>query len=770
LGEGENSFSVTARDAIGNESASVTVVVVLDTTAPEIPSVTSALFVNYDNYMLVGTKESNSSIRINGVEQIPIDDATTWQFNTTLSEGNNVYSITSQDVFGHESSPASITVVLDTSVPTKPTVTSALETNQTSYTLTGTKATNTSIWVDGQERINSNSATDWSWVTSLSEGENIFSIVSKNRFDTASLANLVTVTLDTTPPGPITNFTATPDEVIMDSGLRSENGALDLTWTNPTDSDFSGVRILRSSEGFAQGPEETASQKIEINFESGTSARDTDYRLLSGLPYYYTAYTYDNLGNFTTTPTLLQATPGMPGDLDHSFNAPRGYVRSEYMNFVGSQYITTTSNDSARAVAVQKDGKVVVVGNARNSYMDVYRFTRDGALDLTFNLAGKVDRLSSVWGPGYGIALQEDGKIVVVGSYFHESRGYEDMTVWRFTSDGKIDTSFNRFGYVTHDTGIKLEQDNMGSDVVVQPDGKIVVAGYGLDIVTNEKFMTIWRFTTSGALDTTFNGKGWATHNVSEISTATSLILQSDGKIVVAGSSNLPAENARMTLWRFTQNGQLDSTFNSSGIITYSNTPGSNDMSYANDLALQADGKIVVVGNSRIANNNVEMTIWRYTSAGVLDTDFNATGKASHSTGIVSFAGIDRTANADMGSSVLIQQDGKIVVAGEIRYESATLYDYQTADMALWRYLDTGVLDKTFNATGAVIMNHGTLFAPDFTFTTSFDQEYATDVALQTNGYKTNIIVVGASAGIGQYFMSLYYSNLQDLTVWRYLQ
>ncbi|MFV1983053.1 MAG: hypothetical protein ACC657_05880 [Thiohalomonadales bacterium] len=742
LNEGNNSFSVTSRDVVGNESTAATATVVLDTTPPAKPSVTSALLVNTSTYALLGNKDPGTSIWINGTEQVVANNDTVWSVSSTLVEGDNSYSITARDALGNETVALSVIVVLDTIPPSVPTITSNLRTNQISYTLTGTRESRSSILINGIEVVASGSRTTWSSVVTLSTGSNIYSVTSRDALGNESGILSVTVDMETIPPGQVTNFTAT----------KPRSTALRLDWINPGDVDFAGVRVLRSTANFATGHTDTIKQTNELQRNvSGF----TDSQLLNGVAYYYSAYAYDNYGNYSSSATTLKTIPGLPGDLDQSFNLPDGFT-------IFGLDKGPSFRDYGYAVAVQSDGKIIVVGSAYSDVgsddMAIFRFTSAGILDTTFNSVGYVTHdgagqgISNSTDKGLAVALQSDGKIVVAGYGQHRTGG-DVMVVWRYTQNGLLDSSFNGQGYVAHstgplidNTGVNTEQFDLAYAVAVQADGKIIVTGVGgvNTTIGSTKEMILWRFTTDGKLDTSFNTKGWATHNGAATAVANSyadakaMVIQTDGNIIVAGS-RWDANSRGMILWRYTTAGILDQTFNTTGFVTSNNA--TNDSAY--DVALQSDGNIVVVGDSWASGFDTQMIVWRYTSTGILDTNFNTTGWVTH-------PGVpDTTGYSNDARGVAIQADGKIVVTGNSDSTG------RNPDMTLWRYTNAGSLDTTFSTTGIVIGN-----------TSVSSNESAHGVVLQTEGNTTKIVVVGNTNivdGSNQGFGS------SDINLWRYL-
>ena len=199
---------------------------------------------------------------------------------------------------------------------------------------------------------------------------------------------------------------------------------------------------------------------------------------------------------------------------------------------------------------------------------------------------------------------------------------FRDFAVARYTPDGRLDTTFDVDGKVTTNFG---ESEANARSVVVQPDGKLVVGGYGLGDGFIYDFL-LARYNTDGTLDTTFSGDGkLSTDFSSPFDEGQSVTLQPDGKILVAGSTSLiPADGVSpsrklFALARYNADGSADTTFGVDGKVTTPIGPTSTGRA----VALQPDGKIVVAGNTTLTDN-AEFTLVRYNANGSVDTTFNA--------------------------------------------------------------------------------------------------------------------------------------------------
>jgi len=296
-------------------------------------------------------------------------------------------------------------------------------------------------------------------------------------------------------------------------------------------------------------------------------------------------------------------------------------------------------------VAIQPDGKIVVVGTATVSGMErfvVLRYTDAGALDGSFSGDGIATADFGAASRARGVALQPDGKIVVVGS----TDASTAIAVARFTVGGVLDSSFSGDGKVTLDFVWGVDE---GWDVAIQPDAKIVVVGSALLDVKVET--VVWRMLANGAPDTSFAAggvlPGVATVGFSHDSVGRAMALQSDGAIVVAGST---ADRTAVTLVRLLDDGSSDDSFACDCTKEKDFGEGVDE---GWDVAIRQDGRIVVAGSARVGGRD-ELVVLRYLADGTLDWSLGGGGYAS--------AGFVESA---FGRAMALGADGTIVVAGE---------------------------------------------------------------------------------------------------------
>jgi uncharacterized delta-60 repeat protein len=385
---------------------------------------------------------------------------------------------------------------------------------------------------------------------------------------------------------------------------------------------------------------------------------------------------------------LLMVLPGLaraaPGDLDPSFDGDGmstfGGLSSDVANAVlvqpdgklvlagygGGNFAVTRLNpagsfdtsfgdggvtgadfggaDFAYAAALQPDGKVVVAGHADvDKEIAVARFHPNGSLDGSFDPGGTDGPGKKTFGHGgwdiaNAVLVQPDGKIVVAGS----GNANVDFAVTRLNPDGSYDSSFDGDGIAAADFG----GSDIGYGAALQPDGKIVVAG---QTGSAESDIAIARFNPTGPADTTldrtFNGAGTKRFGYGGFDSARAVLVQRDGKLVVAGHGG---PNSNLAVTQLNPDGSFDTSFGDRG-TSWADFGG---IDFGNAAALQPDGKIVVAGER--SGGDDDFAIARLQPGGALDTTFSVDGRTT-----VNFGG------ADSGNAVALQADGRIVVAGD---------------------------------------------------------------------------------------------------------
>ena len=268
-----------------------------------------------------------------------------------------------------------------------------------------------------------------------------------------------------------------------------------------------------------------------------------------------------------------------------------------------------------------------------------------------------------------------------------------------------LDPSFDQDGIVVTDFGT---EEDICRDLALQSDGKIVVAGYN-----DDGLFALARYNSNGSLDNTFDGDGKVTTQIGTSGgRAHTVAVQNDGKILAAGYGYNGTDND-FAVARYNPDGSLDTSFDLDGIVLTNFAEFSNDRAF--DIILQSDEKIVVSGYNTDPDTDRDFALVRYNPDGSLDNSLNSTGKVSTPIQV----------GDDEAHSVLIQEDGKIVLVG-------FSFDFFIRNFTVVRYNTNGTIDDTFDADGIVT-----------TSITSYD-DAAYSSALQNDG---KIVIAGYTSG-----------------------
>jgi uncharacterized delta-60 repeat protein len=379
-----------------------------------------------------------------------------------------------------------------------------------------------------------------------------------------------------------------------------------------------------------------------------------------------------------------------------------------------------TFDDSARAVAVMPDGKIVVAGNCGEPIgFCLARYLPGGGLDPTFGSGGIVittfgDPLEIPYTEdrAYGVLIQPDGKIVAGGFCLlpvpNVGTNYL-ICVARYNGDGTLDTSFGGDGKAVMEVA---GSDGLGaSAIALQGDGKIVAAGLCSEMGGDFHFVfCLARFNSDGTSDATFDGDGFVTTAVASVdAVAYAVGLQGDGKIVAAGYCGLPSGDIDFCVARYNSNGSLDTSFDGDGIVVSAGP----SIDLSEELKIQRDGKIVVAGYCNDGRTSLDFCLHRYEPNGALDLSFDGDGKVM----------TDFNVGADFALGLAIQPDNKVVATGYCEPQPEHL------DFCLARYNPDGSLDPTFGDAGKA------------TADIAGDADIAYAIALQRDG---KMVVAGA--------------------------
>ena len=332
------------------------------------------------------------------------------------------------------------------------------------------------------------------------------------------------------------------------------------------------------------------------------------------------------------------------GQLDPTFNGTGTVVTP-----VGGTF------SQAWAVATDSQDRVLVGGTDGNDFV-VARYTQQGTLDPSFGTGGVTT--TNIGSSAYilSMAVDPQGRIVVGG---YANTGAVSALA-RYTDNGQLDPNFGTGGKVL--TPMGPSGMSQFSSIAIDPQGRIVAAGYaysGSDIG-----LALARYTDSGALDSTFGTGGKVLPTpVTVDDTGTSVAIDPQGRIVVAGHSG-PFPQEDWAIWRFTDGGSPDSSFNGSGRATVSLSSGTD---VANAVAIDAEGRILEAGSAYNGSND-DFALVRWTPAGTLDPSFGTAGKVMTGFGASSI---------DDAFAMVLDARQRPVLAG-----------YAGGDFGLARYVD----------------------------------------------------------------------------------
>ncbi|MGH8237431.1 MAG: Calx-beta domain-containing protein, partial [Steroidobacteraceae bacterium] len=367
-------------------------------------------------------------------------------------------------------------------------------------------------------------------------------------------------------------------------------------------------------------------------------------------------------------------------------------------------------------MALQADGKIVMVGGRFIDFV-LARFNADGSLDTSFGTGGKVT--TDIAG-GFAqeraraVAIQPDGKIVVAGESSLPS-GDLAVALVRYHADGTLDTTFGSGGKA-FDTPVV----GRAWDVAILPDGRIVVAGAAPVANNPQDFgdFLVARYTAKGTIDASFSSGGTVvTDMTSRTDLARNIVVQPDGALVVSGDPIGSDPSPRTAVARYSANGVLDPSFGPGGKVVIAGAL------VGRGLALQSDGRLVLVGSMAVQNVQNDFThfaVLRLNADGTFDDSFGTEGATTTS----------MTGLTDVAHAVALQADGRIVVAGE--------GNLVNPNFALARYNTDGTLDTSFAIDGKLVVDFFGL------------QDRAEGVVLQADGkIVAGGLVVNSTNGYG---------------------
>jgi uncharacterized delta-60 repeat protein len=402
-----------------------------------------------------------------------------------------------------------------------------------------------------------------------------------------------------------------------------------------------------------------------------------------------------------------------PGGLDLSFSG-NGWVRTYDVRGSGAP---NPPRRGALDVAVQRDGKILAVGRLQNGpseeALGAFRWLPNGDLDPGFGTGGQVIARSGSFDGAYAVAVQKDGKIVLGGD--GDCRRVACGVLVRLLATGQLDSGVGRSGIAIASSAVCPAAIR---ELAVQSDGKIVVAGSRPrnGPVDNDPMFAVARFRANGKLDRSFSGDGCVTVDLSNgDDRAHAVAIQPDGKIIAVGEGSLPggpSKVANFVFVRLHRNGTLDRTFSRDGVRTVDF--GRSEAAYA--VAVQANGRVVAAGLTGPGPNAGRDTVAlaRLRRNGAVDSSFGSHGRV-----------LLRSRFGGYAADLCVGPRGRILVAGMV-LEGA---ESQGSSWLLAALRPNGRLDRSFGGDGIVLGDFGTGY------------DWAGALALQPDG---KIVVAGS--------------------------
>lgn len=342
-----------------------------------------------------------------------------------------------------------------------------------------------------------------------------------------------------------------------------------------------------------------------------------------------------------------------------------------------------------------------------------------GDLNTAFGTSGVVTT-DFTGGDDFGRAAVMDGSGSIIVAGYTENLGvggggdYE-IALARYLPDGSLDPTFGTGGLVT--TDLSSGQDDLAEALVLDSSGNIIIAGRTQTGAATDQEFVLARYTSSGALDTSFGTGGFVVTDFNGTDDhAFSVTIDGAGRIVAVGIAN-----NNFGIARYLDTGALDTTFGTNGRVE-------NDIGFIKDearsVAVDSSGNIFVGGYyHQFVNNTTDFAVMKFDSAGVVDPNFMIPGFTANGAIATDFHGYD-----DLIHSIALDGSGDLIVAGNARYFSAS----RGNDIALAKYDGTtGALDPSFGNLGNGLSNYG---GPGF--------DWGYDIQFDSEG---RIVLAGAS-------------------------
>ncbi|MFC1855323.1 SBBP repeat-containing protein [Thermodesulfobacteriota bacterium] len=316
------------------------------------------------------------------------------------------------------------------------------------------------------------------------------------------------------------------------------------------------------------------------------------------------------------------------GTIDTTFGTSGVAVHHNAAGGNSTDYGWSITVDSAGRILVTGSSKNV----SANNDMVIWRYLADGTIDTTFGSSGVAVHNNAAGGnshdDGQSITIDSAGRILVAG-YSKNVSANNDMVIWRYLADGTLDTTFGTSGVALHNSAAGGNSHDYGLSITIDTAGRILVTGYSYNLSGNAD-MVIWRYLSDGTIDTTFGTSGVAVHHNASggnsLDYGRSITIDTAGKILVTGYSRNASANNDMVIWRYLSDGTIDTTFGTSGVVVDNSAAGGYGDDIGWSITVDSTGRILVTGQSYNLFGNADMVIWRYLADGTIDTTFGTSG------------------------------------------------------------------------------------------------------------------------------------------------
>jgi uncharacterized delta-60 repeat protein len=460
---------------------------------------------------------------------------------------------------------------------------------------------------------------------------------------------------------------ASPDSAVVDSGTDSADAGRSPSGFLDPDFNEAGVALAENTSHPDGGTTDQA-RAVAVDPQGNI--------VVAG-------WTNDAEGSGDESVAVWRYLPiGVP---DNTFNA----VGDWFMSRTAS---TSDTLDLGTSLCLDASGNIVVAGIAHDTTppidMAIWRLTSTGEVDSTFHVGGHLvetdvtGATNSSWDEAHGVACTSSG-ITVAGftNTLPQPANGSNMALWSYLASGAVDTTFNPpNGYVAaaNATGTETSPGDSANAIVVDSMGRFVVAGAGPD-ASGSYNAALWRYTSPGAPDTTFNGTGHATFvgpaSSTSLTAVAATIDASQNIVFVSTGIGGASATGISVLGRVTSAGVADTTFGASGFIQLE-APSSHAFTgavvVATGVAIDSQGRIDVSG-AIIVGSVVYAAAWRVLPTGSLDATFSG-GVAFTTTGAAG-------GTVDGASGIAVDTFDRPILVGSSQYAGGG----STTAMAIWR-------------------------------------------------------------------------------------